>query len=185
MIMNSEIVEPINLGSSEAVTTNQLLDIAGEIGGIRLKRKYNLDAPKGVNGRNSDNTLIKKLLNWEPNTPLRIGLEKTYKWIYDQYLAREKGGRSRSRNGGSSIGCKANSASFASKENPGLVVNGNISGTIQKRRDFPRWQPYRLCAVLRLDRLPGASTTRLQKTTQSSVARAQHHIPEMGGATST
>jgi len=91
LIMDSEIVEPINLGSSEAVTINQLADVAEEIAGIHLKRKYNLDAPKGVNGRNSDNTVIKKLLNWEPNTPLRSGLEKTYKWIYDQYLAREKG----------------------------------------------------------------------------------------------
>jgi GDP-D-mannose 3',5'-epimerase len=91
LIMNSEIVEPINLGSSEAVTINQLVDIAEEIAEIRLKRKYNLDAPKGVNGRNSDNTLINKLLNWEPNTSLRTGLEKTYRWIYDQYLAREKG----------------------------------------------------------------------------------------------
>lgn len=91
LIMNSEILEPINLGSNDAVTINQLVDIVEEIAGIRLKRKYDLSAPKGVNGRNSDNTLIKKLLNWEPNTPLRTGLEKTYKWIYNQYLAREKG----------------------------------------------------------------------------------------------
>ena len=90
-IMNSEILEPINLGSSEAVTINQLVDIAEEIAGIKLKRNYDLSAPKGVNGRNSDNTLIQKYLRWEPNTPLRVGLEKTYRWIYDQYLAREKG----------------------------------------------------------------------------------------------
>lgn len=91
LIMNSEFVEPINLGSSEAVTINQLVDIAEEIAGIRLRRKYDLSAPNGVNGRNSDNTLIKKWLNWEPHTPLRLGLEKTYRWIYDQYLARERG----------------------------------------------------------------------------------------------
>jgi GDP-D-mannose 3', 5'-epimerase len=91
-IMHSEIVEPINLGSTEAVTINQLVDIAEEIAGVKLKRKYNLNAPKGVNGRNSENTLIKKYLNWEPDTPLRMGLEKTYGWIYDQYLARERGG---------------------------------------------------------------------------------------------
>ena len=90
-IMNSEILEPINLGSSEAVTINQLVDLAEEFAGIKLERKYNLDAPKGVNGRNSDNTLIQKLLHWEPNTPLRVGLEKTYRWIYDQYMARERG----------------------------------------------------------------------------------------------
>jgi nucleoside-diphosphate-sugar epimerase len=67
------------------------VDIAEEIAGIKLKRNYDLSAPKGVNGRNSDNTLIQKYLKWEPNTPLRVGLEKTYRWIYDQYLAREKG----------------------------------------------------------------------------------------------
>jgi len=91
MIMHSQIHEPINLGSSEAVTINQLVDMAEEIAGIKLKRNYDLSAPKGVNGRNSDNTLIQKYLSWEPNTPLRTGLEKTYRWIYDQYLARERG----------------------------------------------------------------------------------------------
>jgi len=91
LIMNSEVLEPINLGSSEAVTINQLVDIVEEIAGIKLRRTYDLSAPKGVNGRNSDNTLIQKYLNWEPNTTLRIGLEKTYRWIYDQYMARERG----------------------------------------------------------------------------------------------
>ena len=91
LIMNSEILEPINLGSSEAVTINQLVDLAEEFAGIKLKRKYDLSAPKGVNGRNSDNTLIQKYLHWEPDTSLRSGLEKTYRWIYDQYLARERG----------------------------------------------------------------------------------------------
>lgn len=91
LIMESDIVEPINLGSSEAVTVNQLVDIVEEIAGIKLKRKYDLSAPKGVNGRNSDNTRIQQLLHWEPNTALRAGLEKTYRWIYDQYLARERG----------------------------------------------------------------------------------------------
>src|SRR5215467_648418 len=91
LIMNSGILEPINLGSSEAVTINQLVGIAEEFAGIKLRRKYDLNAPKGVNGRNSDNTLIKKYLNWEPDTSLRAGLEKTYRWIYDQYQARERG----------------------------------------------------------------------------------------------
>jgi nucleoside-diphosphate-sugar epimerase len=90
-IMNSNILEPINLGSSEAVTVNQLVDIVEGIAGIKLKRNYDLSAPKGVNGRNSDNTLIQRYLNWEPSTPLRVGLEKTYRWIYDQYQARERG----------------------------------------------------------------------------------------------
>jgi nucleoside-diphosphate-sugar epimerase len=91
LIMNSEVLEPINLGSNEAVTINHLVDIVEEIAGIKLVRRYDLSAPKGVNGRNSDNTLIKKYLNWEPATTLRVGLEKTYRWIYDQYVARERG----------------------------------------------------------------------------------------------
>jgi len=91
LIMESDILEPINLGSSEAVTVNQLVDLAEEIAGIKLKRNYDLNAPKGVNGRNSDNTRIQELLHWEPDTSLRNGLEKTYRWIYDQYLARERG----------------------------------------------------------------------------------------------
>jgi len=90
-IMNSEILESINLGSSEAVTINELVAITEAIAGIKLKRNYDLSAPKGVNGRNSDNTLIKKYLGWEPSTPLRVGMEKTYSWIYDQYMARERG----------------------------------------------------------------------------------------------
>jgi GDP-D-mannose 3',5'-epimerase len=92
LIMHSEILEPINLGSTEAVSINQLVDIVEGIAGIKLKRKYDLSAPKGVNGRNSENTLIKKYLNWEPDTSLRAGLEKNYAWIYDQYVARERGG---------------------------------------------------------------------------------------------
>lgn len=86
-IMNSDILEPINLGSSELVTINQLLDIVEEIAAVKLKRHYDLSAPKGVRGRNSDNTKIKSLLGWEPNFPLRVGLEKTYRWIYDQMTA--------------------------------------------------------------------------------------------------
>jgi nucleoside-diphosphate-sugar epimerase len=83
-IMESDILEPINLGSNEMVTINGLVDIVEGIAGIKLKRSYNLKAPKGVNGRNSDNTLIKKYLGWEPGIKLRAGLEKTYRWIYDQ-----------------------------------------------------------------------------------------------------
>ena len=85
-ILASDILEPINLGSSELVSINQLVDIVEEIAGVKLKRTYNLKAPKGVNGRNSDNTLIKKYLNWEPNVKLRDGMEKTYHWIHEQIL---------------------------------------------------------------------------------------------------
>ena len=83
-ILKSEILEPINLGSNELVTINGLVDIVEEIAGMKLKRNYNLSAPKGVNGRNSDNTLIQKYLGWQPGISLRTGMEKTYRWIYDQ-----------------------------------------------------------------------------------------------------
>ena len=86
MIMESDFAEPINLGSSELVSINQLVDIVEEIAGTTLKRKYNLLAPKGVNGRNSDNKLIQKVFHWEPSTRLRLGMERTYRWIYDQIL---------------------------------------------------------------------------------------------------
>ena len=86
-IMHSDILEAINLGSDELVTINGLVDIIEDIAGIKLRRKYNLDAPKGVNGRNSDNTRIKQLLGWAPSTRLRDGLEKTYAWIHDQVVS--------------------------------------------------------------------------------------------------
>jgi nucleoside-diphosphate-sugar epimerase len=88
MITHSNILEPINLGSSELVTVNELVDIVEEIAGIRLARKYKLDAPLGVNGRNSDNTMIQQRLSWEPSIPLRAGMAKTYAWIYDEYVAK-------------------------------------------------------------------------------------------------
>jgi GDP-D-mannose 3', 5'-epimerase len=81
MITESDIREPLNLGSDELVTINQLVDIAEEIAGIKLKRNYNLSAPKGVNGRNSDNTKIQHDLGWAPSIKLREGLAKTYAWI--------------------------------------------------------------------------------------------------------
>ncbi len=81
MITESDLREPINLGSNELVTINGLVDIVEEIAGVRLKRSYRLDAPKGVNGRNSDNTRIRQYLNWEPSVRLREGLEQTYRWI--------------------------------------------------------------------------------------------------------
>jgi GDP-D-mannose 3', 5'-epimerase len=86
-ILQSEIHEPINLGSSELVTINQLVDIAEEIASVKLERKYNLNAPKGVNGRNSDNTKIKQYLGWEPSIRLKEGLAKTYEWIENEMMA--------------------------------------------------------------------------------------------------
>jgi nucleoside-diphosphate-sugar epimerase len=85
-IAGSEILEPINLGSSELVTVNQLVDMVEEIAGIELRRSYNLSAPKGVNGRNSDNTMIRRELGWEPSIRLREGMERTYRWIHDEYI---------------------------------------------------------------------------------------------------
>jgi len=76
--------KPINLGSDEMVSINQLVDIVENIAGLKLKRNYNLNAPQGVRGRNCDNTLIKKELGWAPSIKLEVGLEKTYKWIWDQ-----------------------------------------------------------------------------------------------------
>jgi nucleoside-diphosphate-sugar epimerase len=84
MIMKSDLIDPINLGSDEMVSINQLVDIVEEIAGIKLKRSYKLDAPKGVRGRSSDNTMINERLGWEPSITLKAGLEKTYAWIYDQ-----------------------------------------------------------------------------------------------------
>jgi GDP-D-mannose 3',5'-epimerase len=86
-IFESEIHEPINLGSNELVTINQLADIVEEIAGIKLGRNYNLNAPKGANGRNSDNTKIKQYLGWEPSIRLKDGLSKTYTWIEREMLA--------------------------------------------------------------------------------------------------
>ncbi|MBP7700833.1 NAD-dependent epimerase/dehydratase family protein [Candidatus Woesebacteria bacterium] len=81
LIMHSDIREPINLGRSELVTINELVTIVESIAKIKLKRIHNLNAPQGVRGRSSDNTLIRKLLNWEPTIPLQEGIEKTYEWI--------------------------------------------------------------------------------------------------------
>jgi GDP-D-mannose 3',5'-epimerase len=86
-ILESEIHEPINLGSNELVTINQLVSIAEDIAGIKLKRNYDLNAPKGVNGRNSDNTKINQYLGWEPSIRLKEGLAKTYAWIESEMMA--------------------------------------------------------------------------------------------------
>ena len=87
-ILNSDILEPMNLGSDELTTINGLVDIVEEIAGIKLERSHNLDAPKGVNGRNSDNTMIMDKLGWAPSIKLRDGMERTYRWIHDQYMAK-------------------------------------------------------------------------------------------------
>jgi GDP-D-mannose 3', 5'-epimerase len=87
------IAKPINLGSSEMVSINELVDIVQAIAGASLQREYDLTAPRGVAGRNSDNTLIQSILHWEPKTPLREGMAKTYAWIAEQYADRKAGRR--------------------------------------------------------------------------------------------
>jgi len=84
LMVDRDIPGPLNIGSNELVSINQLVDIVEEIAGVRLKRTYNLRAPKGVKGRNSDNTRIQKILGWQPSISLREGMEKTYRWIYDK-----------------------------------------------------------------------------------------------------
>jgi nucleoside-diphosphate-sugar epimerase len=93
MIMHCDklIATPINLGSNELIAINDLVSMAEEIGGIKLERKYDLGAPRGVAGRNSDNTFIKQVLGWEPNIQFRQGLAKTYVWIEQQYADRKVG----------------------------------------------------------------------------------------------
>jgi GDP-D-mannose 3',5'-epimerase len=95
-IMYNEINEPINLGSSEMVSINKLVDLVEDIAGYKLKRTYDMSAPKGVRGRNSDNTLIQKYLGWEPSIPLSEGLAKTFIWIKQQM---EEGKENRDRSG--------------------------------------------------------------------------------------
>ena len=90
LLFESDVEQPINIGSSELVSINQLVDIVESIAGIRVRRRYDLRAPQGVRGRNSDNTLIQDLLGWEPTTPLEEGLERTYAWIFDDMCVRQR-----------------------------------------------------------------------------------------------
>jgi GDP-D-mannose 3',5'-epimerase len=87
-LMLSDVVEPINIGSAELVSINDLVTIVEGIADVKLQRSYDLTAPQGVRGRNSDNELINELLSWSPGTPLVDGLSATYDWIYRQMLTR-------------------------------------------------------------------------------------------------
>ena len=90
LIFESDETEPLNLGSDRLVTINELVDIVEAIARVKLRRYYNLSAPKGVRGRNSDNTLIVQRLGWAPAIPLEVGLERTYRWIWDQMTGGQK-----------------------------------------------------------------------------------------------
>ena len=83
----SDVREPVNIGSSELVTVNQLVDLAEDIAGVHLERRHDLSAPQGVRGRNSDNTLVRRLLGWEPGCSLRSGLTRTFEWVEEQVKA--------------------------------------------------------------------------------------------------
>ena len=83
-LMASDVDDPINIGSTELVTVNQLVDAVEAVAGVEVERRYKLDAPLGVRGRNSDNTLVNEKLGWEPSTSLAAGIEPTYQWVYDQ-----------------------------------------------------------------------------------------------------
>ena len=87
LLMRSDVREPINIGSDQLVTINRLVDVVEEIAGVELHRHYKLDAPKGVRGRNSDNTLVRDRLGWAPSVSLEEGMEATYRWIYDRMAA--------------------------------------------------------------------------------------------------
>jgi len=90
-LMDSDVAEPLNVGSEQLVTINQLVDIVESIADVKLKRRYKLDAPKGVRGRNSDNTLIRKRLGWAPSITLEDGMRHTYAWIRQQMTAHTRG----------------------------------------------------------------------------------------------
>ncbi len=87
-LMHSERSEPVNLGSTELVTINKLIDVVEEIAQIKVSRSYDLSAPQGVRGRNSDNTQLRAELDWEPGVSLREGMAETYRWIYDRLAER-------------------------------------------------------------------------------------------------
>jgi nucleoside-diphosphate-sugar epimerase len=91
-LMAKDHFEPINIGREDAVSINQLVNLIERISGISVEREYVLDAPLGVRGRNSDNTKIREILDWEPSTSLESGLEKTYKWIFTQITKYQQSG---------------------------------------------------------------------------------------------
>jgi nucleoside-diphosphate-sugar epimerase len=91
--MEGGTAEPLNVGSTELVTIDRLIDLVEEIAGVEVKRDYDLDAPQGVRGRSSDNTRILAELGWEPAIGLKEGLERTYRWVFDQVSARVPAGR--------------------------------------------------------------------------------------------
>ena len=81
---NSKLTDVYNLGSDEQVSINQMISIIEDISNFKVEKKYQLDKPKGVRGRSSNNDLVREKLKWDIEVKLKDGLEKTYKWIYDE-----------------------------------------------------------------------------------------------------
>ena len=90
-LMESDVSEPLNIGSDRLVTINRLVSLVEEIAGVRLRRRYVPQAPTGVRGRNSDNTLVRRRLGWAPSIPLEVGMRTTYEWIRGEMIARGAG----------------------------------------------------------------------------------------------
>lgn len=82
--MESDYGGPLNLGSDESISIEGLALMVEDIAGVELNHIYDLEAPVGVRGRNSDNTLIKETLGWAPSSDLRSGMERTYEWVLEQ-----------------------------------------------------------------------------------------------------
>ena len=92
LLMQSDVREPLNVGSDQMVSINEMVDILESIAGVKLARDYDLSAPKGVRGRNSDNSKISELLGWAPSISLEDGLKKTYDWVHDQIISQGRVG---------------------------------------------------------------------------------------------
>jgi len=91
-LMDSGYTEPVNLGTDELVTVNQLVDLVCATSGKQLSRKHDLSRPQGVRGRNSDNGLLRTVLNWEPSIGLEAGIKLTYQWIWGELSQQERAG---------------------------------------------------------------------------------------------
>jgi len=83
-LMRSDFHDPLNMGQDRMITVNELVEIVAKIAGKKISKRHDLTKPQGVRGRNSDNTLLRKVLNFEPKVSLEEGLEKTYHWIEEQ-----------------------------------------------------------------------------------------------------
>ena len=86
-VFNSNYSDVFNIGSEEQVSINQMIDIIGDIADLKVEKKYDLSKPKGVRGRSSDNSFVNSKLNWSPSFTLKLGLEKTYKWILGEIMS--------------------------------------------------------------------------------------------------